>query len=167
MCMGGWVTPYETPSTDCGEWEQPPLIIIKHFKLQKMQKYIIASGKWTENNNFSGYTIMGKRIHIFGHQMASAGFSKEHTVFPFIVVAEEKSYEAMLDSDGKPVSKAINDRLTATAVFANEDKFVDAMAMEQGFDARIERKVAKRVAALEFDIPPTAEGKAQLTNAAN
>lgn len=117
-----------------------------------MQKFIISSGSWTEGGNFSGYTIFGKRIHVFGHQMRSAGFSKEHTTFPFIVVAEEKSYEARIDENGKPIGQAIKDRLTATAVFATEDKFVEAAAMEQGFDARVERKIAKKVQSLEFDI---------------
>jgi len=165
--MGGWVTPYETPGTDCGEWGQPPLIIIKHFKLQKMQKYIITSGKWTSNENFSGYTLFGERVHIFGHQMASMQFDKEHTVFPFIAIAEKKSYSARMDSDGNAVGQAINDRLTATAVFKNEDAIVEAIAMTEGFEARIQRKVAKKVAALEFDIEPTREGKVGLTNAAN
>ena len=94
-------------------------------------------------------------------------FDKEHTTFPFIAIAEKKSYSAMLDSDGKAISQAITDRLTATAVFKNEDAIVEAIAMTEGFEARIQRKVAKKVAALEFDIPATAEGKAQLTNAAN
>ena len=165
--MGEEATPYETPGTDCGEWGQPPLIIIKHFKLQKMQKFIITSGKWTAGDNFSGYTLFGERVHIFGHQMASIQFSKEHTEFPFIAIAEKKSYSAMIDSNGKAVGQDIKDRLTATAVFKNEDAIVDAIAMTEGFEARIQRKVAKKVAALEFDIEPTKEGKAQLTNAAN
>jgi hypothetical protein len=130
-----------------------------------MQKYIITSGKWTSGENFSGYTLFGERVHIFGHQMASMQFDKEHTVFPFIAIAEKKSYPARIDSDGKTVSQAIDDRLTATAVFKNEDAIVEAIAMTEGFEARIQRKVAKKVAALEFDIEPTKEGKVGLTNA--
>lgn len=130
-----------------------------------MQKFIITSGKWTAGDNFSGYTLFGERVHIFGHQMASMQFDKEHTEFPFIAIAEKKSYSARLDENGNAVSQAISDRLTATAVFKSEDAIVDALAMTEGFEARIQRKVAKRVAALDFDIPATLEGKAQLTNA--
>lgn len=148
-------TPYETTGTNYGEWGQPPLIINSHFKLQNMQKFVITSGKWT-SENFSGYTLFGERVHIFGHQMTGAGFSKEHTTFPFVVVAEKKSYAARLDAEGKTVGLPITDRLTATAVFANEDKFVEALATVQGFDERIEKKVARRVKALELDLEGSA-----------
>ena len=140
------------PPVQIAEVVASPSQFINQFKMQKMQKYIITSGKWTSNNNFSGYTLFGERVHIFGHQMSSIGFDKDHTQFPFIAIAEKKSYSAMLDSDGKAISQAITDRLTATAVFKNEDAIVEAIAMTEGFEARIQRKVAKKVAALEFDI---------------
>lgn len=119
-----------------------------------MQKYIISSGRWTENNNFTGYTLFGERVHIFGHQMASANFTKESTEFPLIVVAEKKNYSARVDENGQKIGQDIVDRLTATAVFANEDAFVNALAMTEGFENRVQRKVAKRVKALEADLEP-------------
>ncbi len=160
MSVGEWGTPYKTPSTFCGSAVHPPQTIFNHFKLQTMQEmqniqdYVITSGKKTENGNFSGYTLFGKRIHIFGHQMASANLDVASPEFPFVVVAEEKSYEAQVGADGIKIGKDIVNRLTATAVFANEDKYADAKAYVLGFNDRVERKVARKVKALEVPADP-------------
>lgn len=123
--------------------------------MQDIQDYVINSGKKTENGNFSGYTLFGERVHIFAHQMAAANVDVDAPTFPFVVVAEKKSYEARVGTDGIKIGKDIVNRLTATAVFANEDKYADAKAYVQGFRERVQRKVAKRVKALEVPAEPS------------
>ena len=132
---------------------------IKSMEQKDAETYIIVSGKWTDNGNFSGYTGRGKRVHIYSHQMGAAGFTKDTIKYPFIALAEEKSYDARVDADGKPIGKPIENRLTATAVFAHEDALVEMLAMERGFNNRIERKVTARAKVLDTDDVVTASNK--------
>ncbi len=125
--------------------------------MQDLRKLSIASGKTTSNGNFSGYTLLGERIHIFARQIESA-FGEGEPVFPFPVLAQTKAYEwaEELDSDGNVVRKAgaIKDRLTCLAAFKNEDAMADAIAADEGLAARIEAKVAKRVKSLMASLSP-------------
>ncbi len=122
--------------------------------MQDLRILSIANGSFTANGNFSGYTLTGERVHIFGRQMASANFDADSVEFPFPVLATNKSYEGRLNADGTR-GTAIVDRLTATAVFANEDALADALAADEGMAARIERKKAKKVKSLLADLEPT------------
>jgi hypothetical protein len=127
--------------------------------MQDLEILSIASGKFTDNGNFSGYTLTGKRVHIFARQMSSANMPDDTSVkYPFPVLAQSKAYEWAdeINSDGTVVRKAgaIKDRLTATAVFADEDKLAEALAADKGLAARVEAKVAKRVKSLMADISP-------------
>jgi hypothetical protein len=194
--MGGWVTPYETPGTDCGEWGQPPLIIIKHFKLQKMQnfnfnaevglgndtKFIsVNGGNFTATGNFMAQSLNGDECFIPAKVMAGAGIDKETVKFPFYVIAKTRTHKWHVDKSGNIVSnpspeeiaakglieKSIVDRLTGTIIFkTKEDAAANFTELKSG-QQWIAKTVAKKVAALDFEIPATAEGKAQLTNAAN
>ena len=121
--------------------------------MQDLRILSIANGSFTANGNFSGYTLTGERVHIFGRQMASANFDADSVEFPFPVLATNKSYEGRLNADGTR-GTAIVDRLTATAVFANEDALADALAADEGMAARIERKKAKKVKSLLADLEP-------------
>jgi hypothetical protein len=123
--------------------------------MQDLRILSIANGKFTANGNFSGYTLTGERVHIFGRQMASANFDADSVDYPFPVLATNKSYEGRLNADGTREA-GIVDRLTALAVFTNEDAMAAALAADKGLAARVEAKVAKRVRSLMADLSPEA-----------
>lgn len=121
--------------------------------MQNLRILSIANGNFTGNGNFSGYTLTGERVHIFGRQMEAAKMDKDTVSFPFPVLATNKSYEGRLNADGTRGTDIV-DRLTATAVFANEDALADALAADEGMAARVERKKAKKVKSLLADLEP-------------
>jgi hypothetical protein len=107
-----------------------------------MQKFVITSGNFTENGNFSGYDMINTRLHIHKRQMEAAGWNKiEDVKFPFFAVGAVKQIgqldengEAKLNADGSPV---LIDRLTATSVFATEEAIVAAHVANQSLDIKI------------------------------
>lgn len=96
-----------------------------------MKNYVITSGNFTDNGNFSGYNALGERLHIHKRQMESLKWSKNEDVkFPFFAIGGVKQIgqfdennEPKLNSDGSPV---LVDRLTATSVFATKAELVAA-----------------------------------------
>jgi hypothetical protein len=116
-----------------------------------MNSYRIISGTFTAAGNFSGYTALGKRIHIFKRQMEALGFSAENAPaakdFPLFVIAEEKTIsqldanrQPVLDTNGNPVT---DKRLTATAVFSSKDQITEACVEESTLVAEIKDSIAK------------------------
>ena len=120
--------------------------------MQEQKILSIANGAFTANGNFSGYTLTGERVHIFGRQMSSA-FGDDEPSFPFPVLATLKSYEGRLREDGAREA-GIVDRLTALAVFTDEDALAVALAADKGLAARVEAKVARKVKSLMADLSP-------------
>jgi hypothetical protein len=128
--------------------------------MQDLEIISIASGNFTANGAFSGYSLTQGRVHIFARQMEAIGVNKDNVTFPFPVIAERKSYnwEAQLGEDGKVVRKEgeIKDRLQALAVFKNEEDLTNAIAADQGLKERVRVKVAKKVKSLLADLSPEA-----------
>ena len=148
--MGGEVTPYQTPRTKKADGGSPPSVKNPFFnpKTKKMNSYRIISGTFTAAGNFSGYTALGKRIHLFKRQMQSLGWSADSEVkFPFYAIAEEKTIgkldanrQPVLDEQGNPVTDT---RLTATAVFDSKDAITEACVEESTLGAEIKDSIAK------------------------
>ena len=113
-----------------------------------MTSYAIISGTFTAAGNFSGYTALGKRIHIFKRQMQALGLTADDDVkFPLYAIAEEKTIskldanrQPVLDEQGNPVT---DKRLTATAVFNSKDAITEACVEESTLTAEIKDSIAK------------------------
>lgn len=90
-----------------------------------MKNFTILSGKFTGKQNFSGYSSLGQRVHIFGLQMASIGVAKDADVkFPFFVVAEVKTINEV-DAAMKATG-VTHERLTALSVFKTKAELISA-----------------------------------------
>ncbi len=121
----------------------------------KNSKLRIVSGDFTKVGNFTGYTATGKRVHIFARQMASIGVdpkSKPADYLPFFVMADEKSYPARLGKDGKPVegAQAIENRLTATAVFKTKDSLIESATEDLTLEAEVTASVSTKMKDLDL-----------------
>ena len=118
-----------------------------------MNSFRIISGAFTPAGNFTGYTALGKRIHIFGRQMKSIGLEKTEEVnFPFFAIAEDKSIQKLdanrqpvLGQNGEPVTEV---RLTATAVFENKEEIVNACVEETTLGAEIKISITTAASSL-------------------
>ena len=147
--MGEEATPYYNPPYNLGGWGIPPLSFINHLKNKTMNSYRIISGGFTTAGNFSGYTALGKRVHIFKRQMDGLGWStNEEVKFPFYAIAEEKAIgkldsnrQPVLDEQGNPVTEQ---RLTATALFDSKDAITEACVEEATLGAEIKASIAKQ-----------------------
>lgn len=158
MSIGGEVTPYQTPRTKKADGGSPPSVKNPFFnpKTKKMNSYRIISGAFTTGEgaqgNFSGYTALGKRIHIFKRQMEALGYTADNAPtaedFPLFVIAEEKLIPK-LDKNRQPLTdpttgeQLTSVRLTATAVFKNKEEIVDACVEESTLGAEIKDSIAK------------------------
>lgn len=108
-----------------------------------MKNYVINNGAFTGQGNFSGYTAMGERVHIYARQMASLGWeANEDVKFPFYCIGAEKEIEP-LGVDGKPTGeKAI--RLTALSVFKNKADITLARSESIMLDVEINKSIAEQ-----------------------
>lgn len=108
-----------------------------------MKNYVINNGAFTGQGNFSGYTAMGERVHIYARQMASLGWeANEDVKFPFYCIGAEKEIEP-LGTDGKPTGeKAI--RLTALSVFKNKADITLARSESIMLDVEINKSIAEQ-----------------------
>lgn len=117
-----------------------------------MNSLRIISGDFTAAGNFSGYTALGKRVHIFKRQMDSLGWTPDAKgEFPFYVIAEEKAIgkldankQPVVDEQGNPVTEQ---RLTATAVFETKESITEACVEESTLNAEIKQSIAKSASA--------------------
>ena len=92
-----------------------------------MKNLVINNGAFTAAGNFTGYTALGERVHVFGRQMESIGIKKEDKVsFPLFVIADLKTINKV-DSEGNPTEETAT-RLTALSVFAKKDDLLQAHA---------------------------------------
>ena len=125
---------------------------------------IINSGSFTANGNFSGYNTKGKRVHIYGRQLSALGFTRKQDAQgkdtadvanfkTFFIIAENKKFPAKID----PITKLavpyadgslVMERLTATAVFATKQEYIDAHVMDEVLDAEVDAAIAKERSAL-------------------
>jgi hypothetical protein len=111
-----------------------------------MKNYVINNGTFTANGNFSGYTALGERVHIYNRQMQALGWDKPEDVkFPFYVIGTTKQI-GELDSNGQPVMKAdgtpkLNDRLTALSAFKTREEIKQAHADSALLDIEIAQEI--------------------------
>ena len=116
-----------------------------------MNTLVITGGAFTKEKNFSGYTPSGKRVHIFAKQMNGAGFTKDaDVIFPLFVTAEERTYTASKDANGKVVPFADGSttmtRLTAGALFTTKAKLIEAHVLEASIDGELAHHVTQATA---------------------
>jgi hypothetical protein len=112
-----------------------------------MKNYTIVSGSFTTAGNFTGYTAMGKRVHVYARQMEGLGFKEDADVkLPLFVVAEEMDItqqdangETLVDANG--VAVVVGQRLTARSVFATKESLTSAMVDELTLDISIAKAV--------------------------
>ncbi len=118
-----------------------------------MKNYVITSGKFTANGNFTGYTALGVRLHIHKAQMSALKWAKDEDVkFPFYAVGETKKIGQM-DENNKPKvnpdgSAVLVDRLTATSAFATKEQLINARVDEKTIDIEIGSAVTVKAKAL-------------------
>jgi hypothetical protein len=126
-----------------------------------MKNYVINNGGFTAAGNFTGYTAMGERVHIYARQMAANNWEADEDVkFPFYCLAIEKEIQPF-DANGKPTGETVK-RLTATSVFLT----VDALAEAKGATILVEAKVNKLIAEEAVAAGLTAEAVADLLSVA-
>lgn len=113
------------------------------------KNYVINSGNFTANGNYSGYTTLGERVHIHKRQMEALGWkANEEVKMPFFVIATVKQI-GQLDKDGKPVVDAngvavLSDRLTALSVFKTREEIKQAHADATLLDIEIQSEIKKQ-----------------------
>lgn len=111
-----------------------------------MKNYVINNGSFTASGNFSGYTALGERVHIYGRQMQALGWSKQDDVkFPFYVIGTVKEI-GQLGADGKPVTDAngvalTSERLTALSAFKTREEIKQAHADNALLDIEIAQEI--------------------------
>lgn len=111
-----------------------------------MKNYVINNGAFTASGNFSGYTALGERVHIFGRQMQALGWSKQEDVkFPFYCIGTTKQI-GQLGADGKPLTDAngvalTSDRLTALSAFKSREEIKQAHADNALLDIEIAQEI--------------------------
>ncbi len=111
-----------------------------------MKNYVITSGSFTTNGNFSGYNALGERVHFHKRQMEALKWTKNEEVkFPFFAIGAVKQIgqldeqnEPKLNSDGSPV---LIDRLTALSAFATKTELITAHVDSQTIDIEIKSAV--------------------------
>lgn len=105
-----------------------------------MKNYVINNGKFTTAGNFSGYTALGERIHVFQNQMEAIGIkSLTDFEFPLFTIATEKPIETV-DADGTILKT--DKRLTALSVFKTREDIKRAHAESAFLDIEIKQAVA-------------------------
>lgn len=111
-----------------------------------MKNYVINNGSFTASGNFSGYTALGERVHLFGRQMQALGWAKAEDVkFPFYAIGTTKQI-GQLDANGKPMVDAngvpvTSDRLTALSAFKTREEIKQAHADAALLDVEIQQEI--------------------------
>ena len=108
-----------------------------------MKNYVINNGSFTAQGNFSGYTAMGERIHMYARQMSSLGWeANEDVKYPFYAIAKEKEIEP-LGTDGKPSGEK-SMRLTALSVFKTKGDITTARSEAALLDIEITKSIQEQ-----------------------
>jgi hypothetical protein len=103
------------------------------------KNYVINNGSFTANGNFSGYTALGERVHIFGRQMEALGWKSNADVsFPFYTIGQMKTIN-QLNEKGETIGTA--DRLTALSAFKTREDIKQAHADSTLLDIEIQQEI--------------------------
>jgi enhancing lycopene biosynthesis protein 2 len=125
-----------------------------------MKNKVINNGSFTAAGNFSGYTALGERIHIYARQMAALGWSTNEDVeYPFYCIAKTTKMKE-LDANGKETG-VTTDRETAASVFKTREAITQAHTESATLDIEIKNSIAQEAAKVGL----TAESIDSLLNA--
>lgn len=103
------------------------------------KNYVINNGSFTAAGNFSGYTALGERIHVFGRQMEALGWKTNADVkFPFYAIGQMKTIP-QLDAAGNTVGSS--ERLTALSAFKTREEIKQAHADSALLDIEIQQEI--------------------------
>ena len=103
------------------------------------KNYVINNGAFTGAGNFSGYTALGERIHIFGRQMEALGWKTNADVkFPLYVIGQMKTINN-LNEAGETVGTS--ERLTALSAFKTREEIKQAHADSALLDIEIQQEI--------------------------
>ena len=104
-----------------------------------MKNYVINNGAFTAAGNFSGYTALGERVHIFGRQMEALGWkSNADVAFPFYSIGQMKTIN-QLNEKGDVVGTS--ERLTALSAFKSREEIKQAHADSSLLDIEIQQEI--------------------------
>ena len=110
-----------------------------------MKNYVINNGSFTKAGNFSGYTALGQRVHIYQRQMEALGFSTNEEVkdsLPFYCIADLREIQPV-DDKGNPTGE-VSERLTALSVFKTRDEIKNAHADAAFLDIEIKQSISEQ-----------------------
>ena len=103
------------------------------------KNYVINNGSFTANGNFSGYTALGERVHIFGRQMEALGWkSNADVTFPFYSIGTMKTIN-QLNEKGDTIGTA--ERLTVLSAFKTREEIKQAHADSSLLDIEIQQEI--------------------------
>ena len=110
-----------------------------------MKNQVINNGSFTAAGNFSGYTALGNRIHIFARQMSALEWtSNEDITFPFYCITKETPIK-QLDSAGNETG-VVDMRETATSIFKTREEISQAHVDSATLDMEIKKNIAEEAA---------------------
>lgn len=110
-----------------------------------MKNQVINNGAFTAAGNFSGYTALGNRIHIFARQMSALEWSSvEDITFPFYCITKETPIK-QLDSAGNETG-VVDMRETATSIFKTREDINRAHIDSATLDMEIKKNIAEEAA---------------------
>lgn len=117
----------------------------------------VVSGWFSANGNYSALTVTGDedRIFIPKRMMNAKGWNNDDDVkFPFYVVAKVRSFKASVvkNEDGTERKVEAFDRLTATAVFTEEEAMISAFVRKATLRKKIEVAIVKAATAVSADL---------------
>jgi hypothetical protein len=105
-----------------------------------MKNYVIKNGAFTVAGNYTGYTSLGERVHLYKRQMEGLGFTtNEEVKLPLFVIGDVKEFNK-LDANGQPTDEVVH-RLTGLSVFKNESEITQAYAESVLLDAKINQGI--------------------------
>jgi len=108
-----------------------------------MKNYVINNGSFTKAGNFSGYTALGQRVHIYQRQMEALGWATNDDVqFPFYCIGDLKEIQPV-DEQGVPTGE-ITERLTALSVFKTREEIKSAHADAAFLDIEIKQSISEQ-----------------------
>lgn len=103
------------------------------------KNYVINNGSFTANGNFSGYTALGERVHIFKRQMEALDWkTNEQVQFPFFTIGTMKTIN-QLDEKGNVTGTA--ERLTALSAFKTKEAIKQAHVDSKLLDIEIQQEI--------------------------
>ena len=112
-----------------------------------MKNYVITSGSFTTNGNFSGYNALGERVHFHKRQMEALKWVKNEDVkYPFFAIGAVKQI-GQLDENNEPKtntdgSAVLVDRLTALSAFATKAELIAAHVDSSTIEIEIKGAIA-------------------------